>query len=293
MEQAGMGTNDDTNREEQQQTAEGNPPLESNISSTKEPESFAELMQKPLSSLLEDLGEQDTDWQNTKVAATAEQDSSPPKNDTPAVSQKQQQPETPNRLERHGKAPIHVEFVSFGYRHGLPRSVGGSYAQPLAAIDARQLAPVPPYLAWMDGTSGAVRNAMIRGNNHNRTNDSSSNSTAPLIHVRDFVRDNVVQPTAHAMQQAISTGGHGYALPLRMSVFVGSEEGRHRSVVAAELAATALRKLLRANVDHAFGAPVSVGTRHRDIHVQQQQQQSKKHSNTAAKGRKQKEFEDD
>ena len=50
-----------------------------------------------------------------------------------------------------------------------------------------------------------------------------------------------------------------------MAIYVGSEYGKHRSVVCAEFAATALRKLLRANDKGQFTAPVSVGTQHRDV----------------------------
>ena len=204
-------------------------------------------------------------------------------------------------MERQGKAPIHVEFTSFGYRHGIPPelrtgSTGNSYAQPLPDLDCRRrVAPVPPYLNWMDGSSGAVRNTLLRWRPHENDDDGDDQ----WIHVRDFVRDTVVEPVARALTDAMGGGGHGYALPLRMTIFVGSEEGRHRSVVVAELAATALRKILRTNDQNQFAAStVSVSTRHRDIdmQVQQQQQRSRKNSGSnraAGRGRKQKEFEDD
>ena len=51
-----------------------------------------------------------------------------------------------------------------------------------------------------------------------------------------------------------------------MTVYIGSEYGRHRSVVIVEAAAIALRNMLRKNERGRFGsATVSVGTRHRDI----------------------------
>ena len=51
-----------------------------------------------------------------------------------------------------------------------------------------------------------------------------------------------------------------------MTVYIGSEYGRHRSVVIVEAAAITLRNMLRKNERNRFGStPVSVGTRHRDV----------------------------
>ena len=92
-----------------------------------------------------------------------------------------------------------------------------------------------------------------------------------------------------ALVEAIDQSGHGYALPLRMIVYVGSESGRHRSVVFSELAATSLRKKLRSNVNNRFAQPCSVGTRHRDIERQVAVGKKQNHNPRA----KQRDLEDD
>lgn len=164
-----------------------------------------------------------------------------------------------NRLVLHGKAPIHVEFVSFGFRHGAPFELrqGWSHALPLPAWDTRESLPtqVPPYLAWQDGLSGAVRRALLMA-------DGST--------LRSLAK-SIADQVATALLLAMTEGGHGYAFPLNVKVFVGSEMGRHRSVVVAEMAATSLRKLLRANAQNRFACPCSVGLHHRDLERKQAQ----------------------
>jgi RNase adaptor protein for sRNA GlmZ degradation len=94
----------------------------------------------------------------------------------------------------------------------------------------------------------------------------------------DNTRDNSFRECANtmgkqiftALEEAISSG-HGHASPLRMTVYAGSESGRHRSVLVCELGATALRKLLRSNEQNQITQPVSVGTRHRDIDRRQRE----------------------
>lgn len=197
-----------------------------------------------LSALLADYGEQDPNWQQvqptTAPATTAVQPTTP-------------QP-TESRLGQHGKAPIHVQVTSFGFRHGVPAdlksaSTGNSYSHPLSVFDVRDLAPVPRYLAWMDGTSGAVRTALIR-----ETNAAGQDLFATAREIASAV--------IQAVQVSIDGGGHGYAAPLRTSIFIGSENGRHRSVVVAEQVGRSIRKLLRENADDRIRCPVSVGCLH-------------------------------
>jgi len=259
------------------------------------PGSFGVLMsQKPLSSLLEEFGAQDPEWQKVKVVEEQPLATHQSEQNIRASAVAAAPADAPNRLERQGKAPIHVEFSSFGYRHGIPSelraaSTGNSHSRPLPAIDSRCLAEIPHYLAWMDGSSGAVRNAMLRGTNDDTTeHDGSTGSTD----VRDFVHDSVVQPVVDALVAAIDEGGYGFAMPLNMTVFVGSEQGRHRSVVTAELAATSLRQALRQNDSNHIKATVSVSTCHRDIEQQQQNQRSKNENAMPKNGKKQREFED-
>jgi hypothetical protein len=255
---------------------------------------FPALCQNPLSQLLDDYGEQDPDWMNVvpNVDLPGNEmalDPTPVANDR--ISETSPRVETMSRLERHGKAPIHVELVSFGYRHGIPSQVrdfatGHSHRQPLLAFDVRAVLPeVPHYLAWMDGRSGAVRNSMLRyqpnsGNNGRERRFRKSHSPASTLNateaaskqvpattttwnVRDYARSVIAAPVSDALEAAMQL--HGYADPLCMSIYIGSEEGRHRSVVAAEQAATALRKMLRENERNRFTCAVSVGCRHRDI----------------------------
>jgi hypothetical protein len=226
-----------------------------------------------------------------------------------------------NRLQLHGHAPIHVEFVSFGYRYGIPSeiryySTGNCYTQPLLPFDTRTaLVPVPVYLSHIDGKAGIIKNTMLRwrpapamgvadshrqrpnkqkstdDNDHNTTttgSSSSSNSNSKnCMNVREYVNGRVIPPVANAIVQAIDIGQHGYVSPITISIYIGSENGKHRSVVTAELSAVALRKILRTNTDNRFQCPVSVGCRHRDICLS-----SSSSHNKSTTAKKQKAFED-
>ena len=77
--------------------------------------------------------------------------------------------------------------------------------------------------------------------------------------------DEIAEESSAALVEAIQDG-YGHASPLNMSIYVGSEFGRHRSVVIVEAAAVTLRNILRRNEGDRFAStPVSVGTRHRDV----------------------------
>ena len=229
-----------------------------------------------------------------------------------------------NRLQLHGHAPIHVELVSFGYRYGIPSeiryySTGNCYTQPLLPFDTRTaLVPVPVYLSHIDGKAGVIKNTMLRwrpapamgvadshrqrptkqkstdDNDHNTTTTgttttgSSSNSNSKnCMNVREYVNGRVIPAVADAIVQAIDIGQHGYVSPITISIYIGSENGKHRSVVTAELSAVALRKILRTNTDNRFQCPVSVGCRHRDICLS-----SSSSHNKSTTAKKQKAFED-
>lgn len=239
---------------------------------------FQSQSKKPLSDLLADYGEQDLDFKKVVPTMSAEQQA-------PKTADKSKREDYNNRLTLQGKAPIHVEVTSFGYTHGVPpelRSGGWSHAHPLAPMDCRDLPQVPQYMMRQDGLSPAVKRVL------RNTRDKDD----------DTKRDNSVQECANdlgrqmfdALHEAITAGGYGHASPLRMTVHVGSEAGRHRSVVVCELAATALRKLLRSNKDNRITQPVSVGTRHRDIERRQQQREAARRPSKQPQS-KQKEFE--
>lgn len=221
------------------------------VSLATEAGTFSALMNQPMSSLLADYGEQDLEWDKKAVSIVETEPKQPPA----------------SRLGQHGKAPIHVDLVSFGYHHGAPEELrhAWSHAQPLPAFDTRDVTEVPGYLGWMDGLSGAVKREL-----------------RPLV--VETARD-VADQVSDCLVEAINAGGHGYALPLHMTIYVGSETGRHRSVVAVEVAASELRRRLRQNANDRFAAPISVGTRHRDV--------DSKASKSPSGKPKQKDLEDD
>jgi len=253
----------------------------------------SQAQKQTLSSLLADYGEQDINWmQNTSANITS---TDPETNDEPlnTVQEETVTSSTPteSRLGQHGKAPIHIEFISFGYHNGAPpvRNKGGwTHSQPLLPFDVRDigLPQVPHYLAWQDGMSGAVKRALIRPPYHPQQKDDNNES----LSITKYARDTVAKDVASAVMEAINEGGHGYAMPLKMSIFIGSDQGRHRSVVIAELAATEMRKLLRNNRDNEFKQPCSVGTRHRDVARNQSGNAAR---NKGPRSKKQSELEDD
>jgi hypothetical protein len=221
---------------------------------------FVSMCQQPLSGLMAGYGEQDLNLK--KVQPSMVENSK-----TQAAGRIQSE----SRLAQHGKAPIHINFCSFGHHHGAPAELrnGWSHAQPLRPFDSRDLEPVPHYLAWEDGLSGTVKRALMSSR------------------IRKFA-DEMSKQTAAAVVEAVEEGGHGYALPLRMVVYVGSESGRHRSVVLCELAATAIRNFLRSNAGgNRFKQPCSVGTQHRDL-----ERRNTKGQNSSSKA-KQRDLEDE
>ena len=224
-------------------------------SQNKEEPDFRAQLAKPMSALLAEFGEADPDWKNKKVTeALADDNEDDP---APALHNEEEEEEPQvdsssdpslNRLTKHGKAPIHVELISFGYHHGAPPATrnGWSHSQPLAVYDCRPtIEPVPAYLEWQDGLSGNIKRILI----------SQSNGG-----IRDEARQ-LAQKIVPALKEAIETG-HGYASPLIMTIHIGSHHGKHRSVVLSELAATEVRKHLRTNKDNQITQPVSVGTVH-------------------------------
>jgi hypothetical protein len=201
---------------------------------------FESLRAQPLSSLMADFGAADPDWmkQQPKTA----QAKAPP-------SQPAEKSYEHCRLTKLGKAPVHVDFTSFGYTRGGPKEIrnGWSHSNPLAPVECRDFEPVSDYLEWQDGTSSAVRAEIL-------------NSSDGEIRVR---AEKAAADAFEALCEALAAG-HGYASPLTMRVYVGSESGRHRSVLFCELAATALRNLLRANENDRISTTekISVGAYH-------------------------------
>jgi hypothetical protein len=217
---------------------------------------FMARCQQPMSSLMGEYGDHDPNWKQVEPDIPAEKATASPETpvDASAASAATPAPEKARVLGMQGKMPVHVEFTSFGYKNGAPAQVrnGWTYSQPLPVFDCRHLPTVPPYLERQDGLSGAVKRCLM----YNPNKDDPS-----IPSMKSFAKE-VADEVAPTMIDAINEGGFGYAMPLRMVIHIGSESGRHRAVVACELAATALRKILRANKDTQFKQPCSVGTRH-------------------------------
>lgn len=212
------------------------------------------FMAQPLSMLLTEYGDYDPNWQ--KVEPTVE-----PETEVPDTTSSEP---TIDRLAKKGKAPLHVDIISFGYRYGAPpiRRDGWSQTQPLHPFDSREVLPsVPHYLQFHDGiSSGQVKRFLLYDFRRHAAEDETTPS------VREYARDQVAPQIYQAIQEAVRQGSYGYALPLKMKIHIGSEWGRHRSVVAAEQSATALRRLLRkTKLDEDLHCPCSVATQHRDI----------------------------
>jgi len=187
------------------------------------PQGQHQLTLQPLSSLLEDYGEEDPNW-DAQLNFTNNVSSLPPDENFGLLeddSGTAADATSPSRLGQHGRAPIHVEFCSFGYEaHGAPAELnreGRSHARPLPLFDARRgdLPTVPHYLAWQDGLSGAVKRALLQPRQQRQ--DCSEHKKSPM---GDFAAD-MAERVASALVEAIDEGGHGFVLPLRMTVFVG------------------------------------------------------------------------
>lgn len=223
------------------------------------------------------------------------------KSTTATNNKLQSQQHSTGMLAPNGSAPIDVELVSFGYKYSVPPQArqGWSHSNPLSPIDCRNLPRCPHYVAKLSGLSFKVKKAFLSkdyyldnnrssnsdGDNEgdNSSNNSSNNnekgkhassenqnkeeSTSiqnPLI-----TRSNQISQTIlKSIEEAINEGNHGYAFPLQATVYIGSEYGRHRSVVLCENIALNIRKLLRANKDDRISVPVSVCVRHRDVDKQ-------------------------
>lgn len=226
-----------------------------------------------------------------------------------------------NQLMIRGKAPIHIELISFGYHYGVPSDIRTkcrtSYTNPLPPYDCRHIQPIPHYLEWMDGLSNAVKFALIKqssstpstsdnkngynNRNYQKKQDNNSNqrnvATAehddedndddndsiyidPKNDIRYYSHTYITNTISLMLQEAMNEYGYGYSLPLKMKIYIGSEYGKHRSVVICELIALSLRKLLRKNLNHTFISPCSVGCYHREI---QKNKQNNNNGNTRPK----------
>ena len=233
---------------------------------------FESLLQKTsLSDLMAEYGQEDKDFDKMVIAEDTSNTTAK------TTSNKPRQNESHGVLAPHGKAPIHIELVSYGHRYGVPPEAAGkggySRSRPLPPFDARDLKRAPHHVAKLSGLSHHVKRELLNPREIEEEQDGGSNDGGADGGVgrsdkRSPIRrraDEVAKDSATALAEAI-TDGYGHASPLDMTVYIGSEYGRHRSVVIVEAAAIALRNMLRKNERGRFGsATVSVGTRHRDI----------------------------
>eukprot|EP00986_Skeletonema_menzelii_P019800 scaffold29155_cov166-Skeletonema_menzelii.AAC.4 len=245
---------------------------------------------KPLSDLLTEYGEQDVDWKKQQHQQQQEHDSSSRSNSKQTNSKKQSNKTEDNgMLAPFGKAPIHLEIMSFGYKYNAPKnSKGFSYAHPLPPIDIRDLDRAPGSVSKFNGLSYLVKRSLLNpskasGNddnaNENEDDDDGSSNTptqSPMRQRTNAIADEIIK----VLVEAIDEGEHSAINPLTMTVSIGSEYGRHRAVVLVEHLAVVLRARLRRNDGKSFTdssgscsasnngivkQPVSVGTRHRDV----------------------------
>lgn len=255
---------------------------------------FFSKCKTPLSELLQDYGEYDPDYEKMKQQPLipSTHDDSLSKLQQQKEEQKEEQEQSTKHegmLTTHG--PIHVQIVSFGYKYGTPKQGYWSHSNPMSALDCRYLPRCHFSLAKFSGLHYKVKKSMTRRHyyghdpsddmeEHSKDNNNDDNNKRPNeVEEKDATmgqqgtKDNELvtkaKEVAHDIQScvidAIQDGGHGYAFPLEMTIYVGSEYGRHRSVVLVETIAVQLRQLLRRNEGGKITQPVSVSTRHRDV----------------------------
>jgi hypothetical protein len=136
-------------------------------------------------------------------------------------------------------------------------------------LDCRTVAEAPPsYLIYHDGLhSGQIKRYYTTQRQQQNQQQPSSlleqEYNNNLQHYsRRYVAERRVFP---ALLEAQNEGRHGYSNPVRITINIGSELGRHRSVLVTEWTAQHLRSLLRKNNQGLVHQPVSVGTVHRDV----------------------------
>ena len=227
-----------------------------------------------LSALMEEFGQADPNWKTT-VPDSAVADIDTDKLASSNAARSGNRKNSGNQCSRsmlgtEGKAPIHIQIESFGFVHGAPsrskRDSGWSpYTQPLGPIDVRHdIDPVPAYLMWHDGINSAQVKRVLMTSKSESQSQGSSRAQAHdgfVQYIKSIASDQILP----CLIEAQDVGGHGYVSPLSCKVQIGSELGRHRSVVVAERVAVALRQLLRDNSESKIRQPISVGTFHRDI----------------------------
>lgn len=292
---------------------------------------FQQRREMPLSELLAEYGDQDVNWKNDQTRSTISPDeesrsrSANTVHPTRAAEEQNDANNTENNmLASFGKAFIHLELVSFGYKYGAPShsKKGFSYAHPLPPLDVRDLDRAPGHVAKFNGLSYLVKRALLNpskfanadgeGGQSDDKGDKdqddchTNNSQSPMRQRANGIADEIIK----MLVESIDEGGHGAISPLTMTISIGSEYGRHRSVVLVEHLAVVLRARLRRNDGQCFNGgsglggngivrqPVSVGTRHRDVEARHQDEEAfgedlKREARKAERAKKREKWDDD
>jgi len=238
-----------------------------------------------LSQLVNEYGKYDACFEKTNIVT--KKDTHLPSSTHSMMSTKQKEEikgnastrtrELNGMLAPNGKAPIHVQLVSFGYKYSVPPQArdGWSHSNPLSPMDCRDLPRAPHYVAKLSGLSFKVKQALLREcYNNTKTEENTGNESAAMgekehsgknVNQLKLKGEDIGSNVLKAIEEAIHDGGHGYGFPLEITVYIGSEYGRHRSVVLCEIAAQTIRGMLRKSSDDKITDPVSVSTRHRDV----------------------------
>lgn len=292
---------------------------------------FQQRREMPLSDLLAEYGDQDVNWKKDQTRSTISPDEKTRSRsaNTVQTSRTTKQQTDANNTENNmlapfGKAFIHLELVSFGYKYGAPShsKKGFSYAHPLPPLDVRDLDRAPGHVAKFNGLSYLVKRALLNPSKFANADDSGQPDDKADDEQEGFQTNNITQSPMRQrangiadeiikmLVESIDEGGHGAISPLTMTISIGSEYGRHRSVVLVEHLAVVLRARLRRNDGRCFNGgrglggngivrqPVSVGTRHRDVEARHQDEEAfgedlKREARKAERAKKRDNWDDD
>ena len=283
-------------------------PRNSAQDSTKS-DDFQSRRDMPLSDLLEEYGSQDVNWKKDQIRlSTTPGDSTEARTAANvssflAAKERNSNNAENNMLAPFGKAFIHLELVSFGYKYGAPShsKKGFTYAHPLPPLDVRDLDRAPGHVAKFNGLSYIVKRSLLNPSKFSDADDGGekghkgeddqedcpkhNDDQSPMRRRANVIADEIIK----MLVESIDEGGHGAISPLTMTISIGSEYGRHRSVVLVEHLAVVLRARLRRNDGHCFNSAgdgggrggngivrqqVSVGTRHRDVEARHQDEEA-------------------
>ena len=296
---------------------------------------FQSRCQMPLSDLLAEYGEQDVDWkkeQQHHQSSSNAQDNKQQRSQSNHIRENNSNNDNNGMLAHFNKAFIHLELVSFGYKYGAPSHSkrGFTYTHPLPPIDVRDLHRCPGHVGKFNGLHYLVKKALLNPTKHgdntsevegnanseiNMDNDeqvdspTTNSSQSPMRTRANQIADEVIK----ILVESIDEGGHGPINPLTMTISIGSEYGRHRSVVLVEHLAIILRSRLRKNDGRGFNEeesgrclgkngivkqPVSVSTRHQHVDARHTDEEAfgedlKREERIAEKLRRRKEKEEE